>query len=86
MSERFLLTGGEATSEEHVEEVLGGDVGLEAPMEVETPPVRVTWAAGLLASHHIILPPLVRVAQHSIRVADLFREDTHKHTHTTNVL
>lgn len=44
------LTGGEATSKEHVEEVLGSDVGLKAPVEVEAASVRVTRAARLLSS------------------------------------
>ena len=44
------LTWGETASKEHVEEVLGGDVGLEASVEVKTSCVRVTGAAHLFPS------------------------------------
>lgn len=72
-----LLTGWEATSEKHVEEVVRSDVGLKAPVEVEAPPVRVSRTAGLLASHQVILPSLVWIAQHCIRITNLWKEDTH---------
>lgn len=68
------LTGGEAASEEHVEEVLRSDVGLEAPVEVEASSMRVAWAAWLLSSRQVILPSFVWVAQHCIRVTDLWKD------------
>lgn len=71
------LTGWEATSEKHVEEVVRSDVGLKAPVEVKAPPVRVARAAGLLASHQVILPSLVWIAQHCVRITNLWKEDTH---------
>lgn len=72
----LTLTGGEAASEEHVEEVFRSDVGLEAPVEVEAPSVRVARAAGLLSSRQVILPPFVWVAEHRVRVADLWKDRT----------
>ncbi len=71
---RSSLTGGEATSKEHVEEVFRSDVGLKAPVEVKASSVRVTRAARLLSSCQVILPSFVCVAQHCICVTDLCRK------------
>lgn len=65
------LTGWEAASEEHVEEVLRSDVSLEAPLEVKACATRVTWAARLLSSCQVILPSFVCVAEYSICIANL---------------
>lgn len=70
------LTGGEASSEEHVEEVFRSDVGLETPVEVEASSVRVARAAGLLSSRQVILPSFVWVAQHCVCVTDLWKDRT----------
>lgn len=66
------LTRGEASSEEHVEEVLRSDVRLEAPVEVEPLAVGVAGAGRLLPSREVILLPLVRVAEHRVCVANLW--------------
>lgn len=65
------LTGGEATSEEHVEEVLRSDVSLKAPVEVKASSVRVTRAARLLPARQVVLTSLVWVAQHCVCITDL---------------
>lgn len=68
---RGSLTGWEATSKEHVEEVFRSDVGLKASVEVKSSAVRVTRAARLLSSRQVILPSLVWVAQHCICITNL---------------
>lgn len=65
------LTRGESSSEEHVEEVLGSDVGLEAPVEVKPLAVGVARTGRLLRPREVILLSLVWVAKHGVRVADL---------------
>lgn len=73
-AERGSLTGGEATSKEHIEEVFGSDVGLKPPVEVKASSVRVAWAARFLSSCQVILPFFVRVAKHCICVTDLWKD------------
>lgn len=70
------LTGGEATSKEHVEEVLGSDVSLEAPVEVKASSVGVTGAAWLLSSCQVILPSFVWIAQHCVSITNLWKEES----------
>lgn len=70
----FLLTGGEAASKEHVEEVLRSDVGLKSPVEVEPSSLCVGRRARLLPSRQVVLPSFVCVAQHCIRVTDLWKK------------
>lgn len=64
-----VLTGREATPKEHVEEVLGGDVGLEAAVEVGVA-VAVAGGAELLVPELVVLLPLLGAAQHGVRVPD----------------
>lgn len=64
-----MLTGGESTPEEHVEEVLGGDVGLKAAVEVCVT-VSVPSGVELLVPVLVVLLPLLRVAQHRVGVAN----------------
>lgn len=68
------LTGREAASEEHVEEVFRSDVGLETPVEVEASSVRVARAAWLFSSCQVILSSFVWVAQHCICITDLWKD------------
>lgn len=72
-----VLTRRKTTPKEHVEEVLGGDVGLEATVEVG---VAVSVAGGVefLVSELLVLLPLLRVAQHRVRVPDGCHRDTRK--------
>lgn len=65
-------TGRKTASEEHVEEILRRDVGLEASVEFESSVSTVSRAAGLFPSAHIVLPPLLGVTQHGVRVPDLY--------------
>lgn len=69
-------TGGEAASEEHVEEILRRDVGLKASVKLKSPVSPVSRAAGLFCSTHIVLPSLLRVTQHCVRVPDLYTTTT----------
>lgn len=64
-----VLTGRKATPKEHVEEVLGGDVGLEAAVEVGVA-VAVAGGAELLVPELVVLLPLLGAAQHGVRVPD----------------
>lgn len=64
-----MLTGRKATPKEHVEEVLGGDVGLEAAVEVGVA-VAVAGGAELLVPELVVLLPLLGAAQHGVRVPD----------------
>lgn len=73
-TDRSSLTGGEAAPEEHVEEVFGSDVGLETPVEVKASSVRVSGAARLLSSRQVILLSFVWVAQHRVRVTNLWKD------------
>ena len=71
-----LLTGGEPAPEEHVEQVLRSDVTLKAPVEVEAPWLGLAWTARLLPPCEVILSSFVSVAQHGIRIANLWRKTT----------
>lgn len=73
-AERGSLTGGEAASKEHIEEVFGSDVGLKSPVEVKASSVRVARAARFLSSCQVILPFFVGVAKHCICVPDLWKD------------
>lgn len=64
-----MLTRRKTTPKEHVEEVLGGDVSLEAAVEVRVA-VSVPGRVQLLVSELVVLLPLLRVAQHRVRVPD----------------
>lgn len=64
-----MLTRGKTTPKEHVEEVLGGDVSLEAAVEVGVA-VPVAGGVEFLVSKLVVLLPLLRVAQHRVRVPD----------------
>lgn len=66
-------TGRKAASEEHVEEILRRDVSLEASVEFESSVCAVCRAAGLFSSAHVVLPPLLCVTQHCVRIPDLYR-------------
>lgn len=69
-----VLTGGESTPEEHVEEVLRGDVRLEAAVEVCVT-VSVPSGVELLVPVLVVLLPLLRVAQHRVGVANGWNMD-----------
>lgn len=64
-----MLTRRKTSPKEHVEEVLGGDVGLEAAVEVG---VAVSVARGVefLVPELVVLLPLLGVAQHRVRIPD----------------
>lgn len=64
-----MLTRRKTTPKEHVEEVLRGDVSLEAAVEVG---VAVSVAGGVefLVPELVVLLPLLGVAQHGVRVPD----------------
>lgn len=63
------LTGREAAAKEHVEEVFGGDVGLEAPGGV---PVAMAMPGGLalVVTELVVLLPLLCVAKYRVCRAD----------------
>lgn len=59
------LTRWEATAKEHVEEVFGGDVSLEAAVEVPVP-VAMPGCLALVITELVILLPLLRVAEYCV--------------------
>lgn len=63
------LTRREATTKEHVEEVLRGDVRLEASVEVPVP-VAMPGCLALVITELVVLLPLLRVAEYRVCGAD----------------
>lgn len=63
------LTGWEASAKEHVEEVLRGDVSLEATVEVPVP-MAVPGRLALVIAKLVILLPFLWVAKYCIGCAN----------------